>query len=301
MRKTSLINLGCAKNLVDSEIMLGYLDSKGYEITTEIIEADIIIVNTCGFINEARKESESAIRNAIHVKLNAEKKKMVIVTGCYAERCLSELKDKFPEVDRWTGVKDFDHITDIITGASFQRSDRCYLYDHKAPRYLSTPPSWAYIKISEGCSHKCSFCAIPLIKGDYRSRPIPSIVEEASMLSDKGIKEINIISQDSTYFGRDLGLKNGLTALLQELSKIKKIKWIRVLYAYPEMLPTTHAAHVWFDKMRPTYEQFRCPDRTNFVQHEKGAVFRRVMSSEWFHRWLVDELNTDNLLWAPAE
>ncbi len=234
MRKTALINLGCAKNLVDSEIMLGNLDKRGYEISTDTDEADIIIVNTCGFIEEARKESESAIRNAVSAKLNAGNQKMVIVTGCYVERCSNELKEKFPEVDRWTGVKDFNHIADIITGTSFQKSDTCYLYDHKAPRYLSTPPSWTYIKISEGCSHKCSFCAIPLIKGDYRSRPLPSIVEEASMLAGKGIKEINIISQDSTYYGRDLGLKNGLTSLLQELSKIKKIKWIRVLYAYPE-------------------------------------------------------------------
>ncbi len=234
MRKTALINLGCAKNLVDSEVMLGYLDEKGYKISTEIDEADIIIINTCGFINEARKESESAIRKAIEAKLRAEGQKMVIVAGCYAERCPNDLRTKFPDVDRWTGVKDFNHIADIVTGRSFKKSDRCYLYDHNSPRYLSTPPSWAYIKISEGCSHKCSFCAIPLIKGDYRSRPIPSIVQEASLLADKGIKEINIISQDSTYYGRDIGLKNGLTFLLQELTQIKKIKWIRVLYTYPE-------------------------------------------------------------------
>ena len=234
MRKTALINLGCAKNLVDSEVMLGYLYKKGYKISTDLDQADIIIINTCGFIKEARKESESAIRKAVKAKLRDKSQKMVIAAGCYVERCRNELKAKFPDVDRWTGVKDFNHIEDIITGRSFPKSDRCYLYDHKSPRYLSTPPSWAYIKISEGCSHTCSFCAIPLIKGDYRSRPIHSIVREASLLADKGINEINIVSQDSTYYGRDLGLKNGLASLLQELIQIKKIKWIRILYAYPE-------------------------------------------------------------------
>jgi ribosomal protein S12 methylthiotransferase len=234
MRKTALINLGCAKNLVDSEVMLGYLDKKGYIISTDLDQADIIIINTCGFIKEARIESESAIREAVKAKQKAKSKKMVIVAGCYVERFQNALKAKFPDVDHWTGVKDFNRIDDIISGRSFPKSDRCYLYDHKAPRYLSTPSSWTYIKISEGCSHKCSFCAIPLIKGDYRSRSIPSIVREASLLADKGIKEINIISQDSTYYGKDLGLKNGLSSLLQELIQIKKIKWIRVLYAYPE-------------------------------------------------------------------
>ncbi|MGM0464900.1 MAG: 30S ribosomal protein S12 methylthiotransferase RimO [Acidobacteriota bacterium] len=234
MEKVALINLGCAKNLVDSEVMLGYLNQQDYEITADSEEADIIIINTCGFIKEARKESESVIKEAIEAKDRFQGEKKVVVAGCYVERCLSELEHKFPEVDYWTGVKDLNHIVDIITNTPYQKSDKCYLYDHLSPRYLSTPPSWAYVKISEGCSHTCSFCAIPLIKGPYQSRSVSSIVNETKRLADKGIKEINIISQDSTYYGKDLGLKNGLTLLIEELIKIKKIKWIRVLYAYPE-------------------------------------------------------------------
>ena len=234
MEKVALINLGCAKNLVDSEVMLGYLDQKGYEIIADEDEADIIIINTCGFIKEARKESESVIQRALQAKNRSQGEKKVVVAGCYVERNSKRLKKEFPEVDCWTGVKDFNHVADIIENSPYQKSDKCYLYDHRSPRYLSTPSSWAYVKISEGCSHACSFCAIPLIKGMYQSRPVSSIVDEAKMLAEKGVKEINIISQDSTYFGRDLGQKNGLRVLLEELIKIKKIKWIRILYAYPE-------------------------------------------------------------------
>jgi len=234
MKKTAVISLGCAKNLVDSEVMLGYLDREGYQISTDIKEADIIIINTCGFIEEARVESESAIKKALNAKHKARGRKKIVVAGCYVERYPEELKNKFPEVDQWTGVKDFNHIGDIINGTSFKKSDKCFLYDHHSPRYLSTPSSWAYVKISEGCSHKCSFCAIPFIKGPYQSRPISSIVNEIEALAEKGIKEINIISQDSTNYGRDLGEKNGLTSLLRELIRIKKMKWIRILYSYPE-------------------------------------------------------------------
>ncbi len=234
MKETALISLGCAKNLVDSEVMLGHLDKEGFKIITDIDKADTVIINTCGFIKEARDESESAIKKAIHAKHRSKKKKKVIVAGCYVERCLSELKEKFPEVDQWTGVKNFNHIVSIIKGVPFPQSGKCFLYDHNSPRYLSTPPSWGYVKISEGCSHKCSFCAIPFIKGTYQSRSLSSIVEEASLLAEKGVREINIISQDSTFYGKDKGMKDGLSVLLKKLINVKKIKWIRVLYAYPE-------------------------------------------------------------------
>jgi ribosomal protein S12 methylthiotransferase len=234
MKKVALITLGCAKNLVDSEVMLGCLDQEGYEIGTDVDNADVIIINTCGFINEAKKESESAIKKAVKAKDKSQGDKKVVVAGCYVERCPVELKKKFPKVDCWTGVKDFNHIVDIITNNPYQKSDKCYLYDHRSFRYISTPASWAYVKISEGCSHACSFCAIPLIKGAYQSRSVSSIVSETKRLADKGIKEVNIISQDSTYYGKDVGLKHGLSMLLKELIKIKKIKWIRILYDYPE-------------------------------------------------------------------
>jgi len=229
-----LITLGCAKNLVDSEVMLGYLSEQDYKITEDVEKANIIIINTCGFIKEARKESESAIKKAIEVDKQSQGKKIIIVTGCYVERFPRELKKKFPEVDHWIGVKDFNHIVDIIRKIPFKKSDQCFLYNHRSPRYLSTPASWAYVKISEGCSHTCSFCAIPLIKGNYQSRSVLSIIEETQKLADKGIKEINIISQDSTNYGKDLGLKNGLALLLKKLVQIETIEWIRVLYAYPE-------------------------------------------------------------------
>jgi len=233
MKTVALISLGCAKNLVDSEVMLGYIAEKGYKLTIDLHQADIIIINTCGFIQPARKESQDAIAEALSLKKTGKDVK-VIVTGCYAERNLPELMKDFPEVEAWTGVKDFDKIISIIEDKPYSPSSGCFLYDHTTPRLLSTPSSWTYLKISEGCSHKCGFCAIPIIKGPYRSRPVESIVQEAEHLSDSGIKEINLISQDSTYYGRDLGLKNGLALLLDKLLSIKKIGWIRILYGYPE-------------------------------------------------------------------
>lgn len=233
MKTVAVISLGCAKNLVDSEVMLGTIKENGYKLTIDIRKADVIIINTCGFIQPARDESKDFIEEALALK-NKKKDIKVVVAGCYVERSLPELKQDFPEVDAWTGVKDFDKIISIIEDKPYFPSAGCFLYDHNTPRLLSTPSSWAYLKISEGCSHRCGFCAIPIIKGPYRSRPVESIVQEAEHLSDSGIIEINLISQDSTYYGRDLGLKNGLTYLLEKLLSIKMIGWIRILYGYPE-------------------------------------------------------------------
>lgn len=233
MKKVALISLGCAKNLVDSEVMLGYLNQANYSLTTNTEQADIIIINTCGFIKSARKEAESYFKDIIALK-NKTKNKMIIATGCYVERDQKTLEKDFPEIDAWTGVKDFHQIVNIIEEAAWEKSDQCFLYNHASPRILSTPRAWSYVKISEGCSHKCEFCAIPVIKGAYRSRDISSIVQEAEALVAQGVKEINLISQDSTYFGRDLKLKNGLTLLLKNLLGIQDLAWIRVLYMYPE-------------------------------------------------------------------
>jgi len=233
MKKIALVSLGCSKNLVDSEVMVGYLEKSGYSFVPNIKEANIIIINTCGFIHPARNEARGAIQEAISQKKKSGKIK-VIVTGCYVERNESELRQDFPEIDVWTGVNDFNKIVQIIEGRSFTRSKHCFLYDHTAPRRLSTPSSWAYIKISEGCSHRCSFCSIPLIKGPYQSRSLSSIEKEAKTLASRGVKEINIISHDSTYYGRDIGIKEGLAQLLKQLLTVKDIEWIRVLYSYPE-------------------------------------------------------------------
>ena len=233
MKKVTLISLGCAKNLVDSEVMLGYLEASGYQITPDTKSADIIIINTCGFIEPARSEAKDSIQKAIKLKKNSTNK-ILAVTGCYVERCAETLKKSYPEIDIWTGVKNFHHIIDLLEKKSFTPAYNTFLYDHMSPRHISSPPSWAYVKISEGCSHKCGFCAIPEIKGPYFSRDISSIFLEVQNLVSMGIKEINLISQDSTFFGRDKGLKDGLPQLLEDLLNIKDLAWIRVLYSYPE-------------------------------------------------------------------
>jgi len=216
MKKIALVSLGCAKNLVDSEVMLGICEERGYALVPDVEKADIIVINTCGFIRPARSEASDVIENAIRIKHKFKNKK-IIVTGCYVQRSREDLETAYPEVDAWTGVTDFDKIIPIIEGRPYESSRDCFLYDHATPRHLSTPPSWAYVKISEGCSHACSFCAIPLIKGPYRSRRISSIVEEVGSLVSKGVKEINLVSQDSTFYGRDLGMKEGLVRLLEKL------------------------------------------------------------------------------------
>ncbi|TEU05807.1 MAG: 30S ribosomal protein S12 methylthiotransferase RimO, partial [Candidatus Aminicenantes bacterium] len=229
--KVALISFGCAKNLVDSEVMLGYLEKAGYTFVTDPGEADIVIFNTCGFIEPAKQEARGALKEAVAFK---KKGKKTVAVGCYVERYKERLMKKYPEIDVWLGVNDFDKIVQAIEGKPFKKSQHCFLYDHASPRYIQTPPSWAYVKISEGCSHKCSFCTIPFIKGPYRSRSVSSILKEVEKLSSRGVKEINLISQDTTYFGRDQGLEDGLSLLLKELLKIQEIEWIRILYGYPE-------------------------------------------------------------------
>lgn len=231
MEKVALISFGCAKNLVDSEVMLGYLEKAGYTFVTTPGEADIVIFNTCGFIEPAKQEARGALKEAAALK---KKGKKTVAVGCYVERYKEHLMKKYPEIDVWLGVNDFDKIVQAIEGKPFKKSQHCFLYDHASPRYIQTPPSWTYVKISEGCSHECSFCAIPFIKGPYRSRSVSSILKEVEKLSSGGVKEINLISQDTTYFGRDQGLEDGLSLLLKELLKIQEIEWIRILYGYPE-------------------------------------------------------------------
>jgi ribosomal protein S12 methylthiotransferase len=231
MEKVALISFGCAKNLVDSEVMLGYLEKAGYTFVTTPGEADIVIFNTCGFIEPAKQEARGALKEAVALK---KKGKKTVAVGCYVERYKERLMKKYPEIDAWLGVNDFDKIVQAIEGKPFKKSQHCFLYDHASPRYIQTPPSWTYVKISEGCSHECSFCAIPLIKGPYRSRSVSSILKEVEKLSYRGVKEINLISQDTTYFGRDQGLEDGLSLLLKELLKVQEIEWIRILYGYPE-------------------------------------------------------------------
>jgi len=213
--------------------MLGFLEKAGYEISPRPDRADLIILNTCGFIRPARDEAVEGIEQALALKRKRPGRK-VAVAGCYVERSRPELEQNYPGVDIWLGVKDFDHIVEALEGKPYVPGERTYLLDPKTPRLLSTPPAWAYLKISEGCSHECAFCAIPSIKGPYRSRSIPSIVAEAEGMAGRGVKEINLVSQDTTYFGRECGNKGGLVRLLRRLVDVRGIRWIRLLYGYPE-------------------------------------------------------------------
>lgn len=267
-RKTvALTSYGCAKNLVDSEVMLGYLSRAGYAILPDPEKADIIILNTCGFIQPAREEAARAIEDAISLK-GGKKAPLVVAAGCYVERYKDSLEQTFPGVDIWLNVKDYDKIVQAIEGRPFHPGRRAFLCSHTTPRLLSTPSSWAYLKISEGCSHRCSFCAIPLIKGPYRSRSIHSIVEEAGQLVHLGVREINLISQDTTSFGRDRGLKSGLIKLLERLSSLPRLGWIRILYCCPEEV-TARLLDVMSDAKICSY--FDLP-----FQHADPAILKRM-------------------------
>ncbi|MBM3297504.1 MAG: radical SAM protein, partial [Candidatus Aminicenantes bacterium] len=218
-KSIALVSLGCAKNLVDSEVMLGVLRRAGHRLGAREDEADVLIINTCGFIKPARDEAEKEIRRALRLKRRRPRLR-VVVAGCHVERSRAELAARYPGVDSWMGVRSFDRIARAVAGREVLPGRRTFLCSHLTPRILSTPPSWAYLKISEGCSQRCSFCAIPSIKGPYRSRPLSSIVREAKSLAARGVREINLISQDSSFYGRDLGLKHGLARLLDTLSDL---------------------------------------------------------------------------------
>jgi ribosomal protein S12 methylthiotransferase len=267
MKKVTLITFGCAKNLVDSEVMAGCLHEAGYVTIAEAAKADIVILNTCGFIGPAKDEAEAAIQDVLRLKKKFRNKK-IIVTGCYVERDEPFLKTAYPDVDAWVGVKDFDQIVKIIEGRPYSGSGRTFLYGHETPRAISTPASWAYVKISEGCSHHCSFCAIPLIKGAYRSRPISSIEKEVRRLAAGGVREINLISQDTTYFGRDREQPGDLVGLLEKLIRIHGIEWIRLLYGYPEEIT---------DALIEIMEEPKiCPYFDIPFQHSDPAIIRRM-------------------------
>ncbi|HTY61100.1 MAG TPA: 30S ribosomal protein S12 methylthiotransferase RimO [Acidobacteriota bacterium] len=239
MAKIGFISLGCPKNLVDSEVMIGLLQARGHILTADPSDADILIVNTCCFIEDSRKESIETILAAAQLKTSGSCKKL-IVTGCLAERYASEIRSDLVEVDAILGTNQIEEIARAVDGIpvpppnSYGRSDAdLYLYDDKTPRTLIGPGYTAYIKIAEGCDHTCSFCIIPKIRGPIRSRTISSLVHEATQLADRGVKEITLVSQDTTSYGQDLGIQDGLAKLLKALNSIEGLRWIRFLYAYP--------------------------------------------------------------------
>jgi ribosomal protein S12 methylthiotransferase len=240
--KIGFISLGCPKNLVDSEVMLGLLQKEGHTITPDHADAEVIVVNTCSFIEGSKRESIDTILNVAELKKSGQCKRL-IVTGCLAERYPKEIQSDLVEVDALLGTNQIVQIASAVSGAnvlppvSFGRSDADqYLYDHTTPRALITPSYTAYIKIAEGCDHTCAFCIIPKIRGPFRSRSIHSLVQEARNLAERGVKEITLVSQDTTSFGMDLGLQDGLAQLLEALTKVEGIRWIRFLYVYPELV-----------------------------------------------------------------
>lgn len=241
--KIGVVSLGCPKNLVDSETMLGLIHEENYEITNDPSEAEIIIVNTCGFIESAKEESINTILQMAEYKKSGSCKH-IIVTGCLSQRYAEELFSELPEADAIAGVEVYDEIGSIIkrvmNGERFimlERSKPDVIYTSKEtflPRILTTPSYTAYLKIAEGCDNCCSYCAIPKIRGPYRSKPMEQVLKEAKALADNGVKELIIVAQDTTRYGEDLpGGKLLLADLLKELNKIESLKWIRVMYCYP--------------------------------------------------------------------
>lgn len=236
MTKVLIVSLGCSKNLVDSEIMTGELIKNGFEITGDAESADVIVVNTCAFIDEAKSEAIDTILEMNTYRDRGHLKKL-IVTGCMAERYKDEILRELPEVDAIVGVSRFDEIASVIKdeGDTFLGNENA-AYPEQAKREISTPFYTAYLKIAEGCDNNCTYCAIPKIRGKFRSRKIEDIVSEAKKLAEDGVLELNVIAQDTAYYGTDLYGEPRLAQLLEKLCKIDGIEWIRVLYMYPERI-----------------------------------------------------------------
>lgn len=238
-QKVSMVSLGCPKNLVDAEVMLGVLSKRDYEITTDEKDADVIIVNTCSFIKEAKQESIDAILDLAERKHDG-RCHTLIVSGCLPQRYQEELAQELPEVDIFIGTGDYPRIGEILAEKSGTDSqlryigDPDYVYDETLPRLNSSPAWYSYLKIGEGCSNCCSYCIIPQLRGAYRSRPLEALVAEAEQLAARGVKELNIISQDITRYGSDLADGTTLETLIRRLVEIPGLRWFRLLYAYPD-------------------------------------------------------------------
>ena len=238
--KIGFVSLGCPKNLVDSEVMMGLSQQGGHALTPNPEDADVLVVNTCAFIDSAKEESVNTILELAELKKRGSCKRLV-VTGCLGERYRDELKAQIPEIDVVLGTGDIPEIVGAIEGArkprtiplTLVRDLPTYLYDAESPRVFATPRHFAYIKVAEGCDYKCSFCIIPKLRGHYRSRPVDAIVREARALSERGVREVILISQDTTFYGRDLNQGAALPTLLRQLNEIESLEWIRLLYLYP--------------------------------------------------------------------
>src|SRR3984957_5752222 len=238
MPKVGFISLGCPKNLVDSEVMMGILARHGYELTPRADDADVLVVNTCSFIAPAQQESvDTIIEMAEHKKFGRARR--LVVAGCLAERYRDQIREQIPEVDAVIGTGEVEQILQAVRGdqpplqAFAPTTAPDFLYHDASPRVLSTPRHQAYIKIAEGCDHPCAFCIIPQLRGKFRSRRFESVVREAQNLAAAGVREVTLIGQDTTSYGEDLGLRDGLAKLLERLAGVEELAWVRFLYAYP--------------------------------------------------------------------
>ncbi|HEY2380611.1 MAG TPA: 30S ribosomal protein S12 methylthiotransferase RimO [Terriglobia bacterium] len=293
--KIGFVSLGCPKNLVDSEVMLGTLARQGYSITPQKEDADVIVVNTCGFIDSAKKESIDTILEMAELKNSGNCKKLV-VAGCLAERYRSEIQKEIPEIDFIFGPDELGRILEAVqleSSAAAPSVTIDALYSSKEiptiPRMLTTPAHMAYLKISEGCDHVCTFCAIPGFRGRFRSRTTSDLIAEARRLAEQGVRELVIVSQDTMAYGKDLGMPNGITELLRQLVKIDGLKWVRFLYCYPNMVSDELVQLVaeekrlckYFDipyqhASRPVLERMKRGGHREAYERQIGSI-RRIM------------------------
>jgi len=267
--KIGFVSLGCPKNLVDSEVMMGTLESRGHQLTTDPSEADALVVNTCSFIDPAKQESIDTILEMAEYKKSGNARRLV-VAGCLVERYRNEIRNQIPEIDAVLGTNELDDIVTHCEGGSVADGGvNPYLYDDLTPRRLASPRHMAYVKVNEGCDHPCTFCIIPQFRGGFRSRRFESVVKEATRLFAGGVREINLIGQDTTAYGEDLGIENGLPSLLDRLARIEGAGWIRFLYAYPnrvtQRLLDTIAEH------RSICSYIDIP-----LQHASASVLKRM-------------------------
>jgi len=294
--KIGVISLGCPKNLVDTEIVLGKLKASNVEIVDTLEEADVIMVNTCGFIDAAKEESIDTILEVARYK---EQGKKIVVTGCLVERYKEELKKEIPEVDMFIDLKEEILIPEKL-GLQVDRN-----FDIYKNRVISTPSHTAYLKISEGCDHTCSFCAIPQIRGKHRSRSIQSLVDEAKFLADRGVKELNIVSQDTSFYGIDLYGRPVLWELIKEIEKIEGIRWIRLYYLYPSTVDEE-----FFKRMADSEKVV--PYIEMPIQHSEDKILKDMMRGyrrsriekilEWKNRYIpAAAIRTAVIVGFPTE
>jgi ribosomal protein S12 methylthiotransferase len=238
--RVCVISLGCAKNLVDSEHILGWLAEKQYTLVGRVEEAEIAVINTCGFIQPAVEEAIGTILEVSERKRRGQLQKLFVV-GCFAQRYGYKLQQEMPEVDGWAGPGQIHRITELLQkrsrkGSPFFINRPTFLPDHRTPRVQSTPPFSAYLKIAEGCSHRCSFCIIPRLRGPLIIRSLESLIEEAVQMAERGVRELNLIAQDTTMYGRDLRRGYQLEDLVERLIQVRGISWVRILYSHPERI-----------------------------------------------------------------